>query len=133
MERIIQVESYNPREARWSSSPCSSGHIEINTNQNTFAYMVVSVCSSSPPTRTAASLRTTRSPELESNMHILVTNDDGVQAPGLVALAQEMRKIATVTVFAPDRNWSASGHVKTLERPLRVVETTLVDGSTAFA
>jgi len=66
-------------------------------------------------------------------MHILVTNDDGVQAPGLVALAQEMRKIATVTVFAPDRNWSASGHVKTLERPLRVHETTLVDGSSAFA
>lgn len=66
-------------------------------------------------------------------MHILVTNDDGVQAPGLAALAQEIRKIATVTVFAPDRNWSASGHVKTLERPLRVHETTLVDGSMAYA
>jgi 5'-nucleotidase len=66
-------------------------------------------------------------------MHILVTNDDGVQAPGLLALAQEMRKLGRVTVFAPDRNWSASGHVKTMERPLRVIETTLADGSTAFA
>jgi 5'-nucleotidase len=66
-------------------------------------------------------------------MHILVTNDDGVQAPGLLALAQAMRKLGQVTVFAPDRNWSASGHVKTLERPLRVVETMLADGSTAFA
>lgn len=66
-------------------------------------------------------------------MHILVTNDDGVQAPGLLALAQEIRKIGgTVTVFAPDRNWSASGHVKTLERPLRVQETMLADGTTAF-
>jgi 5'-nucleotidase len=66
-------------------------------------------------------------------MHILVTNDDGVQAPGLLALAQEIRKIGdTVTVFAPDRNWSASGHVKTLERPLRVHETMLADGTTAF-
>ena len=66
-------------------------------------------------------------------MHILVTNDDGVQAPGLLALAQAMRKLdCTVTVFAPERNWSASGHVKTLERPLRVHETMLADGTTAF-
>ncbi len=65
-------------------------------------------------------------------MHILVTNDDGVQARGLLALAQEMRKLGRVTVFAPDHNWSASGHVKTLDRPLRVRETTLADGSAAF-
>ena len=45
-------------------------------------------------------------------MHILVTNDDGIQAPGLLALAQAMRQIGEVTVVAPDRNWSASGHVK---------------------
>ncbi len=65
-------------------------------------------------------------------MHILVTNDDGVQAPGLLALAQEVRKLGKVTVFAPDKNWSASGHVKTLDRPLRVRETTLADGTSAF-
>jgi 5'-nucleotidase len=65
-------------------------------------------------------------------MHILVTNDDGVQAPGLLALAQAMQQIGQVTVFAPDRNWSASGHVKTLERPIRVTETMLADGTTAF-
>jgi 5'-nucleotidase len=65
-------------------------------------------------------------------MHILVTNDDGVQAPGLLALAQEMRKLGKVTVFAPDRNWSASGHVKTMDRPLRVRETTLADSTSAF-
>ena len=66
-------------------------------------------------------------------MHILVTNDDGVTAPGLLALAQEMRKIADVTVLAPDRNWSASGHVKTMHRPLRVKEILLEDGSLALA
>jgi 5'-nucleotidase len=65
-------------------------------------------------------------------MNILVTNDDGVHAPGLLALAQEMRKLGVVTVFAPDRNWSASGHVKTMERPLRVRETILADGTPAF-
>ncbi len=66
-------------------------------------------------------------------MHILVTNDDGVQAPGLLALAQEMRKLGTVTVLAPDRNWSASGHVKTMDRPLRVKQVTLADGTPALA
>jgi 5'-nucleotidase len=65
-------------------------------------------------------------------MHILVTNDDGVTAPGLLALALEMRKLGKVTVLAPDHNWSASGHVKTMERPLRVRETKLADGSPAL-
>jgi 5'-nucleotidase len=66
-------------------------------------------------------------------MHILVTNDDGVHAPGLLALAREMKKIGKVTILAPDRNWSASGHVKTMERPLRVKETQLADGTPALA
>ncbi len=66
-------------------------------------------------------------------MHILVTNDDGVSAPGLSALAQAMRPLGKVTILAPDHNWSASGHVKTLHRPLRVSETTLADGSPALA
>jgi 5'-nucleotidase len=66
-------------------------------------------------------------------MHILVTNDDGVQAPGLLALAQELQTLGKVTVFAPDRNWSASGHVKTMDRPLRAREVILADGTTALA
>jgi len=66
-------------------------------------------------------------------MHILVTNDDGVQAPGLLALVKEMRKIGEVTVLAPDRNWSASGHVKTMERPMRVKEVRLADDTPALA
>ena len=67
-------------------------------------------------------------------MHILVTNDDGVLAPGLLALTHAMREIADkVTVLAPDRNWSASGHVKTLHRPLRIIEAELEDGSFAWA
>jgi len=65
-------------------------------------------------------------------MHILVTNDDGVTAPGLLALAQEMRKLGQVTVLAPDHNWSASGHVKTMDRPLRVRDINLGDGSPAL-
>jgi 5'-nucleotidase len=65
--------------------------------------------------------------------HILVTNDDGVSAPGLFALVQEMRRLGKVSVLAPDRNWSGGGHVKTLDRSLRVKEVRLADGTQAFA
>jgi len=67
------------------------------------------------------------------NKHILVTNDDGVLSPGLMALADEMRKLGNVSILAPDRNWSGGGHVKTLDRALRVKEVRLADGSTAYA
>ncbi len=68
-------------------------------------------------------------------MHIVVTNDDGVFEPGLLALAQALRQIpeSKVSVVAPDRNWSVSGHVKTLTRPLRAWPVRLEDGSEALA
>lgn len=66
------------------------------------------------------------------NKHILVTNDDGVLAPGLLALARAMRTLGRVSILAPDRNWSGGGHVKTLDRALRVREYILADGSLAF-
>ncbi len=68
-------------------------------------------------------------------MHILVTNDDGITAQGLLALAQAARSIpdTKVSILAPDRNWSGGGHVKTLDRPLRVKETILADSIQAFA
>jgi 5'-nucleotidase len=65
-------------------------------------------------------------------MHILLTNDDGVTAPGLLALTQAMRDLGDISVVAPSKNWSASGHVKTMHRPLRVWETQLADGTPAL-
>jgi len=65
-------------------------------------------------------------------MHILVTNDDGITHPGLHALAQSMKSLGEITVLAPDHNWSASGHVKTLHRPLRVQQTKLPNGTPAM-
>jgi 5'-nucleotidase len=66
------------------------------------------------------------------SMHILVTNDDGVNAPGLLALNHALCRVADTTVFAPSRNWSASGHVKTMHKPLRVSETRLADSTPAL-
>lgn len=66
-------------------------------------------------------------------MHILVTNDDGVDAAGLLALVQALQPDHDLTIVAPNRNWSASGHVKTMHRPLRVKETRLADGTVGFS
>lgn len=51
---------------------------------------------------------------------ILVSNDDGVHAPGLAALAAAMELVGEVHVVAPDRERSAVGHALTLHRPLKV-------------
>ena len=66
-------------------------------------------------------------------MNILVTNDDGYGAPGLLILKRALEKIGTVAVIAPDQNWSAGGHVKTLHKPLRLSKVQLADGSEAYA
>ncbi len=64
---------------------------------------------------------------------ILVTNDDGVFAPGLLALAQAMRRFGDVQIVAPATNQSASGHKRTVYQDIAVDEVTLADGSTARA
>lgn len=66
-------------------------------------------------------------------MHILVSNDDGILAPGLLALAQAMREFGTVTVIGPEENQSANGHRKTLSRPLRINQVHLADGTPAYS
>ena len=53
---------------------------------------------------------------------ILVTNDDGVHAAGLAALAAAVADLGDTFVVAPEREQSACGHALTLHRPLRVVE-----------
>ncbi|HEX9024421.1 MAG TPA: 5'/3'-nucleotidase SurE [Geobacteraceae bacterium] len=55
-------------------------------------------------------------------MHIMVTNDDGIHAPGILALSQALGALGEVTVVAPDRERSAAGHSLTLHSPLRVFE-----------
>ncbi len=56
-------------------------------------------------------------------MHILITNDDGIFASGITALANALSKIAKVSVIAPDQNRSGVSRAITLENPLRVMRT----------
>ncbi|MCM2267794.1 MAG: 5'/3'-nucleotidase SurE [Elusimicrobiales bacterium] len=53
-------------------------------------------------------------------MEILITNDDGIYAEGIYALACAMKKVGNVTVVAPDTQRSAVGHAITITDPLRV-------------
>ncbi|BBB60473.1 5'-nucleotidase SurE [Undibacterium sp. KW1] len=53
-------------------------------------------------------------------MKILISNDDGYLAPGIVALAEAMASIAEITVVAPDSNRSGASNALTLDRPLSV-------------
>jgi 5'-nucleotidase len=71
-------------------------------------------------------------------MEILVTNDDGIFAPGLWRLARELKQSARIVVVAPDREQSGLGTAVTLRHPLRVqkvkplvpeVEAYSVDGT----
>ncbi len=55
-------------------------------------------------------------------MHILLSNDDGYLAQGLIALADGLQSFADISVVAPDRNRSAASNSLTLEMPLRAHE-----------
>ena len=54
-------------------------------------------------------------------LRILVSNDDGVSAPGIRALSEALRRTYHVQVVAPDRNRSGASNALTLDRPLRTV------------
>ena len=55
-------------------------------------------------------------------MHLLLSNDDGYQAPGLLSLSESLQKIADITVVAPHLDRSAASNSLTLQTPLRATE-----------
>lgn len=70
-------------------------------------------------------------------MHILLTNDDGFHADGLQSLYSFLKERAQVSIVAPDRERSATGHAITMHQPLRVTKKSeslshwMVDGTPA--
>jgi 5'-nucleotidase len=71
-------------------------------------------------------------PKKSSKPLVMVTNDDGVFSPGIVALADALASHANVTVIAPEGQQSAAGMSLTFHRPLRV-EKVLVHGRACYA
>jgi 5'/3'-nucleotidase len=66
-------------------------------------------------------------------VRIIVTNDDGVQAPGIRALATALRALGEVQVIGPSQNQSASGHKKTLFQDIPVSKVVLADDTPAIS
>jgi 5'-nucleotidase len=64
---------------------------------------------------------------------ILVSNDDGVRAPGIAALAQELKSIGEVTIVAPAENQSGKGHSISITDPVYVDQVTLPTGLQALS
>lgn len=63
---------------------------------------------------------------------ILLANDDGIRAPGLLAMAVALQSVGEVVVVAPERNWSAVGHTRTMHKPLRATQVPFAEGITAY-
>lgn len=66
-------------------------------------------------------------------MNILISNDDGVSAPGILAAKQAVEDLANVTVVAPDKNNSSVGRRITLFKHLKLDSCKLEDGSRAYS
>ena len=66
-------------------------------------------------------------------MNILISNDDGVFAPGILAAKQAVEDIANVVVVAPDKNNSSVGRRLTLFKHLKLNKCELEDGSEAYS
>ena len=65
-------------------------------------------------------------------MNILISNDDGVSAPGILAAKQAVEDLANVYVVAPDKNNSSVGRRITLFKHLKLESCKLEDGSSAY-
>jgi 5'-nucleotidase len=65
--------------------------------------------------------------------HVLITNDDGIDAPGLAALVDAMKPLFRITVCAPVSEQSAVGHGITYRTPVQVEERPSADGVRRYA
>lgn len=63
-------------------------------------------------------------------MRILISNDDGINAEGIIQLRKSLEGLAEIYVVAPDRERSATGHKITVHRPLRAKEQTYPETNT---
>ena len=64
---------------------------------------------------------------------ILVTNDDGIHAPGILNLIESVKDLGEIIVVAPDKPQSGMGHAITIGSPLRLQQVNLIDGVQAWS
>ena len=88
---------------------------------------IVAVCAC------ASGLATPHAPQTPRPYRILVTNDDGVRAPGILALAIALQPLGEITIAAPADNQSGKGHSIVTSDPIFVDQVTLAGGLRAFS
>lgn len=71
--------------------------------------------------------------KIRGEMRIVLTNDDGIEAPGLLAARQALEKIGDVITVAPDRNRSGVGRSITFGSTLHIEEREMADGAVGYA
>lgn len=64
---------------------------------------------------------------------ILITNDDGIAAPGIKALVESVKGLGKIVVVAPDKPQSGMGHAITIGHPLRLQKVNLHEGADAYS
>src|SRR5258708_19545988 len=70
--------------------------------------------------------------EQEEKPIILITNDDGITAPGIRNLAEAVKELGKIVVVAPDKPQSGMGHAITIGQPLRLHPVQFMDGVEAY-
>ena len=63
---------------------------------------------------------------------ILITNDDGIMAPGILSLVEAVKDLGKVVVVAPDKPQSGMGHAITIGHPLRLQPVSIFEGIEAW-
>ena len=92
-----------------------------------------------PPTTAAGAPASSASPSSAATSgaqrpyRILVTNDDGVRAPGILAVAQALQSLGEITIAAPSENQSGKGHSIITSDPIFVDEVTLTSGLRGYS
>jgi 5'-nucleotidase len=76
---------------------------------------------------------TRKKPDPKKEFTILITNDDGVMAPGIKHLIDAVKDLGRVVVVAPDKPQSGMGHAITIGFPLRMHQVKLMDGIEAWS
>lgn len=66
-------------------------------------------------------------------MNILITNDDGINADGIIELAKAMKNIGNIYIVAPDSQRSATGHAITIHNPIMVKEVFIDENIKSYA
>lgn len=70
---------------------------------------------------------------MKQDPKILITNDDGIFAPGILALARALNKTGSITIAAPDSEKSAVGHAITISDPIRIQKVKIGNEFDGFA